>query len=165
MEKIFHQSSRCYGTSIDSTRLIFIRDTTNSVNLSSTNLVNIINGNHELNVPNIPNLNSQNPFSQESFLFILVGIPTDGILWKEIVLSISTQYLNHYFYVFRKQVMVQMMLEIHVKKHFPTTNISRKEWIHIRQVAEVYIFGIMFHVKQYLKIIPILRVIPETICC
>ena len=54
-----------------------------TVNLSSTNLVNVINGNHELITPNIPNLNSQNPFShltQESFLFVLVGIPTDEIL-------------------------------------------------------------------------------------
>ena len=44
----------------------------NSVNLSSTNLVNVNIGNHELIAPNIPNLNSQNPFSystQESFLF------------------------------------------------------------------------------------------------
>jgi len=44
----------------------------NTVNLSSTNFVNVINGNHGLIAPNIPNLNSQNPFSystQESFLF------------------------------------------------------------------------------------------------
>jgi len=64
---------------------------------------------------------------QESFLFVLVGIPMDEILWKEIVLSTSTQFLNHYFYVFRKQVNVSMMLEIHVKPHFQTINISRNE--------------------------------------
>jgi len=57
----------------------------NTVNLSSTNLVNVNNGNHELITPNIPNLNSQNPFSHSNtgkffFFFVLVRILTDGIL-------------------------------------------------------------------------------------
>jgi len=48
----------------------------NSVSLNSTNLVNVINGNHELNAPNIPNLNSQNPIlyssiGKFSFFFFL----------------------------------------------------------------------------------------------
>ena len=38
----------------------------NTVNLSSTNLVNVINDNHELIAPNIPNLNSQNPSSHSN---------------------------------------------------------------------------------------------------
>ena len=38
----------------------------NTVSLSSTNLVNVNNGNHELIAPNIPNLNSQNPFSHSN---------------------------------------------------------------------------------------------------
>jgi hypothetical protein len=159
MEKIFHRGSRCYGTSIDNTGLIFIRgihswtnakmkefihskckkfnvnilsvkritnfsdsffrikvytpnfnlkkikkvfkkalsgvkisynrcskwnhkvsfrhlkqnlisintsNDINTVNLSSTNLVNANNGNHELIAPNIPNFNSQNPFSHSN---------------------------------------------------------------------------------------------------
>ena len=108
---------------------------TNSVNLCSTNLINVIYGNYELNSLNTPNCNTQNQISysnsnSKSFLFVLIGIPMDGILWKDIVLSTSTQLLNHYTYVFRKGVMVPMMLEIHVKHHFPTTNISRKEWIY-----------------------------------
>ena len=56
---------------------------TNSVNLSSSNLENVINGNHERIALNIPILNSQNPFSHsniEKFSFCLIGIPTDGIL-------------------------------------------------------------------------------------
>jgi len=35
----------------------------NSANLCSINLINVINANHELNAPNIPNLNSQKPIS------------------------------------------------------------------------------------------------------
>ena len=38
----------------------------NTVNLGSTSLVNVNNGNHELIAPNIPNLNSQNPFSHSN---------------------------------------------------------------------------------------------------
>jgi len=36
---------------------------TNSANLSSTNLIHVINGNHEPNALNISNLNSQNLIS------------------------------------------------------------------------------------------------------
>jgi len=46
----------------------------NSENLISTNLVNIINANYELNASNISNLNSQNPISHpniENFSFCL----------------------------------------------------------------------------------------------
>ena len=38
----------------------------NTANLSSTNLVNVNNGNHELIAPNIPNLNSQIPSSHSN---------------------------------------------------------------------------------------------------
>jgi len=44
----------------------YTSNNTNSVNLSSTNLENVINGNHELSAPNIPNLNSQNTFSHSN---------------------------------------------------------------------------------------------------
>ena len=59
-----------------------ISNNKNSVNLSSTNLVNVLNGNHVLNTLNIPNLNSQNPISYSNtikFSFCL-RIPMDGIL-------------------------------------------------------------------------------------
>jgi len=38
----------------------------NTVNLSLTILENAHNGSHELIAPNIPNLNSQNPFSHSN---------------------------------------------------------------------------------------------------
>jgi len=71
---------------------------TNSANLRSTNLENFIIANHEFNSPIIYNLNSfnsQNPISYsnaEKFYFVLVGIPMDGIFWKEIILSTSTHF-------------------------------------------------------------------------
>ena len=92
----------------------------NTANLSSTNLVNVKNnGNHELIAPNIPNLNSQNPSSHSntgkfSFCF---SWNTNG--WN-FVNRDGIEYFNTLFRtiipnVFRKQVMVPMRLEIHVK--------------------------------------------------
>ena len=44
-------------------KLNLISNITNSENLSSTNLIHVINGNHEPNALNISNLNSQNLIS------------------------------------------------------------------------------------------------------
>ena len=68
----------------------------NTVNLSSTNLVNVNNGNHELIAPNIPNLNSQNPFSHSNtgkFSFCL-SWNTNG--WN-FVKRDSIEYFNTIF--------------------------------------------------------------------
>ena len=69
---------------------------TNSVNLSSTNLVYIINGNYELISSNIPNLNSQNPFSHSNtgkFSFCL-SWNTNG---RNFVKRDSIEYFNTIF--------------------------------------------------------------------
>ena len=55
----------------------------NTVNLSSINLVNVNNCNHELITTNIPNINSQNPFSHSNtgkFSFCLNWNTKNGIL-------------------------------------------------------------------------------------
>jgi len=68
----------------------------NTVNLSSTNLVNVNNGNHELIAPNIPNINSQNPFSHSytgKFSFCL-SWNTNG--WN-FVKRDSIEYFNTIF--------------------------------------------------------------------
>jgi len=46
--------------------IIMSSNDTNSANHNSTNLVNVIKGIHELNAPNISNLNSHNPFSHSN---------------------------------------------------------------------------------------------------
>ena len=62
------------------------------------------------------------------FLFILFG----KYQWmefceKEIVLRVlQHNFLNHYSYVFRKQVMVSMMLKFHVKLTLPNNNYFQK---------------------------------------
>ena len=78
---------------------------TNSVKPCSTNLVNVINVNYVPNTPNISNLNSQNliSYSNTKKFSLCFNWNTNG--WnfvKEIVLSASTRFLNHYSYVFRK---------------------------------------------------------------
>ena len=68
----------------------------NTVNLSSTNLVNANNGNHELIALNIPNLNSQNSFSHSNtgkFSFCL-SWNTNG--WNFVKRN-SIEYFNTIF--------------------------------------------------------------------
>jgi len=77
------------------------------------------NAHHVPNTPIVPNLNFQNSVSYSNTKKFSLYLSWNSNGWKfvkrRIVLSISTRFLNHYSYVFRKKVMVPMVLDIYVK--------------------------------------------------